>query len=620
MATNNHSWQKNSPFEAGKFSQHDWRTSTEKLLGDTGFDDALVTDTFDGIEVQPLYTQHADAPFYSRGSSEWEICQAYCSDNTEHTNQQILSDLNEGVGTIELMLTSQNATSACDKVTDLERLLKGVHPKMIRLSLTPSTDNTLYGPLLLAYYYRQKIATEDVNCALNIDPIGLQARTGLSANSQLDQINTIAEHCCNHYSNVSSLCADSSVYHNAGSTEAQEIAFLLATTVDYLRALKSIDVESAFKQLRFRLALDSDYFQSIAKLRAARELLNQVATGCGASSAQIFIDTITGTRSMTALDMSVNILRTSTQAAAAMAGGASGYLCEAYDSLTDNSVTARRLARNTHHILKEESGLLNVNDPARGSGYIESLTASLCSSAWDLFQKIESNGGMQQSLQSGFIHQQIKKARSKREQAVATVSQAVIGVSQYPDIKEKVITTKHVTNQNPPNESTSTPPSITAFVGALADGDSISNFQTETTGKRASQPVTPYRDSMVYEQLRYRSSAWLEANNNRPKVSLLTIGSKKDYAQRVAFCKDFFATAGIEITVTSFEDNAPPAMPLAIICSSDDHYISNAQLIKWIAGNNPKVLSLLKENITAIHLRCDRPALLDQALSLMGAQ
>jgi len=133
---------------------------------------------------------------------------------------------------------------------------------MIKLSLTPAADNTLYGPLLFAYYYRQKLATEHINCALNIDPIGHQARTGLSASSSLQQIDAIVEHCASHYSNIRSLCADSSVYHNAGSTEAQELAFLLATTVDYLRVIKTVDIETAFKQLQFRLALDCDYFQS----------------------------------------------------------------------------------------------------------------------------------------------------------------------------------------------------------------------------------------------------------------------------------------------------------------------------------------------------------------------
>ena len=635
MATDKHSWNNNSPFEASAFSLTDWRSSAEKLLGDVDFNDALVSDTADSIEIQPLYLQHKNAPFYSRGKHDWEICQTYTGDNIEQVNQQILSDLTEGISTVELTLSSQSASSlTCNTVTDLERLLKGVHPQMIKLSLTPAADNALHGTLLLAYYYRHKLVTEHINCAFNIDPIGHQARTGLSASSPLQQIDTIVEHCASHYTNVSSLCADSSVYHNAGSTEAQELAFLLATTVDYLRAITTVDIEAAFKQLQFRLALDSDYFLSIAKLRAARELLGQIARSCGASAPQIAIDTVTGTRSMAALDTSVNILRTSTQAAAAMAGGASGYLCEAYDSLAENSSTARRLARNTHHILKEESGLLAINDPTRGSGYIESLTEGLCSSAWQLFQKIEAQGGMLKSLESGFIQQQIASARSKREHAIATGDKTIIGVSQYPNLQEQTVAADGEQTTKPKlqnDETVAPPPSITAFVGVLADGEDISNFQSQTNTVQSSEPLTPYRDSLAYEQLRHRSNVFLESNGNRPTVSLLTFGTKKDYSARFKFCTDFFASAGIETTVNAIEDKPKLSAPLAVLCSSDKLYLSDAQTFSnaldhstidnvWLAGNNPKVISVLKNNIKdTIHLQCDRIKLLNEALTLLGA-
>jgi len=316
-----------------------------------------------------------------------------------------------------------------------------------------------------------------------------------------------------------------------------------------------------------------------------------------------------------------------------MAGGASGYLCEAYDSLADNSSKARRLARNTHHILKEESGLLAIDDPTRGSGYIESLTEGFCSSAWQLFQQIEAEGGMLKSLASGFIQQHIESARNKREHAIATGDNAIIGVSQYPDLQEKTAVAVGEQATEPKSQKDKTvepPPSITAFVGVLADGENIRNFQSQTTAQ-SSQPIPPYRDSSVYEQFRYRSNAYLESNGSRPTVSLLTFGAKKDYSARLKFCTDFFAIAGIETSVSAIEDKPELSAPLAVLCSSDKLYLSDAQTISkaldnsaldnlWLAGNNPKVISVFKNNIRdTIHLQCDRTKLLEQALTLLGA-
>ena len=619
---NDNSWQQTSPFNANPPGHADWIESVERTLGGTHSMDALVSRTADGFDIQPLYTQHTNAPFYTRGVEAWEIRQAYNTDNQLRTNREILSDLKDGVNAVELTPHPSMAT-----VTDLQQLLKDVLMPMINLSLTPAANNAIYGSLLLGYCQNLNLDKDELDCSLNIDPIGALALTGQSAESDLKQAADIAAYCHSNYKKINSLCSDSSIYHNAGATEAQELACLLATTVEYLRALNTLNVEAAFRQLRFRLALDSDYFLSIAKLRAARELINQVAAQCsadngGADHPAVTIDAVSSSRSMAALDLSVNILRSSTQAAAAMAGGANGFTCTAFDSLSEGSAKAKRLARNTHHILKEESGLLNIHDPARGSGYIEALTEGLCTSAWSLFQQIESNGGMQQALKTGYIQQQIKIARETRESAIATGRKPIIGVSEFPNSQETTARAADTTTSFKPLKQTSDK-SADALINAMAAGDNISDHFSENTQALISEPLTHYRDSEQFETLRLRSNA---ADKLSP-VSLITIGDKKDYSARVAFCSSFFSIAGIETTVISIDNAKQTDSQLLVLCSSDEQYLAEAEKAcdhfaakeVWIAGNNPQVISALENKISeSVHLHCDRLDLLDKALALLG--
>ena len=638
MTEKTKTWHQGSTFET--HSHSDWRASVEQLLDGADFNKALVSKTHDDIEIQPLYQQLPDAPFYGSGSSTWAIQQTYRDGSLRDANQEILTDLSDGLTSIELALPVANSnteasnTLPCYSVTDLEHLLTDVHPQMIEISLTPGSDNRLNGALLLAYFYQQKIAPTDVRCALNIDPLGTQATSGQCAKPAISELTQFAFYCDNHYPNATSICIDSSAYHNAGCSEAQELAFLLATTVEYLRAMQSLDTDLAFRQLRFRLALDTDYFLNVAKLRAARELVKQIKQNCNAEESSIVLDAISGTRSLTTLDPSVNILRSTTQAASAMTGGADGFNCAPYDQLTGNSAKAHRLARNTQHVLIEESGLLNIDDPTRGSGYVESLTRDLCETAWRLFQEIEASGGMHKSLEQGLIADQIDTICQTRVSALGTGETAMIGVTEYAnlnEVPEPAISNQTTNRSNTPDKDTadtqSLSTSVPALVGALSDGSCTPDFKSRGNSSVSSEPLHRFRDSQIFEQLRYRSQHFKNSRGTPPTISLLTLGSKKDHAVRVAFCKNFFAVAGIDTRTTQDTGDLNSA-DLVVLCSSDKQYLEEAVVVcksiktenVWIAGNNREVLSALDAvNVSeCIHLRCDKVAVLDKALEILG--
>lgn len=639
MTTDTKSWHQNAQFETG--SHEDWHQSAVQLLAGKDFKQTLASLTLDDIEVQPLYPQHKEAPFKGRDSSHWSTQQSYCRGNIDQINQQILSDLNGGVNAIELSLaTAENSDGIpCLNIESLEQLLFGVHADMIELSLNPGSENRTTGALLLAYFYRQKIAPADVKFALNIDPLKTQAQTGFCAGSAMQSLEQFASYCSTQYPNATSICIDSSAYHNAGCTEAQELAYLLSTTVDYLRCIQSLDVATAASQLKYRLALDNDFFINVAKLRAARVLINQIFQHCGAEQHNhtTTIETVIGVRALSTLDNSVNILRASTQVAAAMTGGANGINCLAYDHLTGNSEKARRLARNTHHILIEESGLLNVNDPARGSGYVEEITNQLCDSAWELFQKIESAGGMHQALTTGLIASQVLQSCNERTQAMTQGKTRMVGVTEFPNPQESPKWEESVADQNcittiasVKDNSTSTV-SVTALVSALSNGESTTDYQHSTSN--ASDPLPNYRDAAQFEALRLRTHQFNQANQINAEVTLLAMGNRRDYAARSGFCKTFFAIAGLKTSVIELQDDSDieqvrsKCSNLTVLCSSDTKYMENAEKIAnlknlehlWIAGNNPDVLAALSNSVTEqIHLSCDKLSVLKKALNILG--
>ncbi len=233
--------------------------------------------------------------------------------------------------------------------------------------------------------------------------------------------------------------ADGRIIHNAGGSEAQELAFALACAVSYLRALEAsgMALEAACDAIYFRLTADAEQFPTIAKFRALRKLWARVEGACGLSPKPALVAAETAWRMMARRDPQVNILRTTIAVFSAALGGADTITVlpfTAASGLPDRF--ARRIARNTQLLLAEEAHLAKVADPAAGSGAVESLTDELCEAAWALFQEIEATGGPAAALESGLIQEKIAGVRAKREAAIASRRDALTGVRIFPNLQE----------------------------------------------------------------------------------------------------------------------------------------------------------------------------------------
>ena len=237
---------------------------------------------------------------------------------------------------------------------------------------------------------------------------------------------------------------DALPYHEAGGTDAEELGCSLAAGLEYLRAMRAagLSAEAAFGQLEFRFAATADQFATIAKLRAARRVWARVAQQCGVTSdaAGQWQHAVSSWSMLTRRDPWNNILRATLACFSAGVGGADAITVAPFDAaIGQPDRLARRVARNVHALLVEESHVARVIDPAGGSWYVEDLTEQLALKAWAWFQEIERSGGLRAALATGIVSGRLAASRDERRDALARRREAITGVSEFPVIGETLL-------------------------------------------------------------------------------------------------------------------------------------------------------------------------------------
>jgi methylmalonyl-CoA mutase len=361
--------------------------------------------------------------------------------------------------------------------------------------------------------------------------------------------------------------ADGRAVHDAGGSEAQELAFALALAVAYLRMLEAggIDLDAARAAISFRLSADADQFLTMAKFRALRLLWARVETACGLAPKPVFVAAETAWRMLTQRDPYVNMLRATMATFAAGLAGANAITVLPHTlAIGLPDAFARRVARNTQLVLLEESNLAKVSDPAAGSGGIESLTQALCEAAWPLFQEIDKDGGVFTALEQGLIQGKVAATRAAREANITKRKDVLTGASAFPNLGEAQVA---VLDVKP--------------VELAPSNDAAVKFDA----------LSPMRLAASFERLRDRSDEILKAKGTRPKVFLANLGTPADFTARATFAKNFFEVGGIEAVdflpplpsgeVKEFAALSAAFMAsgavLTCICSSDKVYAEQAE-------------------------------------------
>ncbi len=275
----------------------------------------------------------------------------------------------------------------------------------------------------------------------NGTPCAAQISTGCDA---LASVEFAAEAIMAAPAGLMPFTIDGAAFAEAGATAVEEAGFALAAGVDFLAALaeRGVDVNRAAAALEFSFAVGSNYFFEIAKFRAFRMLWARAVESFGGTheAARARIAARTSKWNKTVYDPHVNILRATTEAMAAVLGGADAVTVAPFDACYKAPDEAsRRLARNTQLLLKHEAWLGRVADAGGGSYALETITDFLAREGWKVMQEIEARGGFRKAQAEGMIAQALERSLAAREQAVASRRRVLVGTNQYANPAERAL-------------------------------------------------------------------------------------------------------------------------------------------------------------------------------------
>ncbi|SEP51880.1 methylmalonyl-CoA mutase family protein [Amycolatopsis saalfeldensis] len=518
----------------------------------------LVTRTYDGIEIQPLYTREDTVgelgfpglPPFVRGAKPegvigtgWDVRVRHAGVDAKAVNAAVLADLEGGASSVWLRLGD-----GALPVTALADALNEVYVDLAPVVLDAGAEYEAAAQALLDVFAERAIPASEAVGTLGADPIGVTARTGEA--QPVAPAAELAARVAAKYPKLRTLVADGLPFHEAGGSDAQELGATIAVGVAYLRALTEagLGVDAAAAQLEFRLAATADQFLTIAKLRAARRLWDRVLEVSGAEPAArgMHQHAVTSPAMLTQRDPWVNMLRTTVACFGAGVGGADAVTVLPFDSAIGRpDAFSSRIARNTNAVLLEESRLGGVIDPAGGSWYVEKLTDDLANAAWAEFTAIEAAGGAEAELASGALAGRLAATWEKRAQRLATRRDPITGVSEFPNLAEKPVQREPL---------------------AVSDLDS---------------GLPSHRYAEGFEKLRDASDAHLAAHRERPKVFLATLGPVAAHTTRAGFAANLFAAGGIDVVNPGATDDLPGAFAksgatIACICGTDGAYEEQA--------------------------------------------
>lgn len=632
----------------------DWKKQVKKDLKGESFDKKLITKTYEEINLQPLYTSNDIKDLlqinnfpgfdnYLRGGNvsgytfrSWEIAQEYNQALPEDLNEALRSDLNRGLNSINIVLdnpTQLGIDADQSKVGEVGKdglSISGVRKMQVLfkdIDLTNQPINISGGfsalPITLlftAYASETRTSLMNIKGSISSDPYEYLLTKGdmpISLNQIFNEIKLATELIIKSNSPIKTIGVSGLPFNNAGANAVQELAFTLATAIEYLNEMieRGLNVDDVAKRIKFTFGIGSFYFMEVAKLRAARLLWSKIleAYRVKEENQKIFIHSKTAQFNQTYFDPFVNSLRTTTEAFSAIVGGVDSLQTNPYDeSFSTSDDFSKRLARNTQIILKEESHLDQVIDPAGGSYFVEKLTDEIANAAWKLFQTIEEKGGMLKAIQSGFVQNEIAKVAETKKKDFAKRKSVLVGTNMYANPKEEMLATKNkdlkavykkrveyiqkyrITGDNKKHSSildklqkiSDTKSydlidySIEAFLEGASLGEVSKSIRASAEKGISVNPLIQFRLSEMFEELRIASENYKKKTGSNPKVFLATMGPLKQFKGRADFSRAFFEVGGFEIiypdgfatTDEAIKSALDSKAQAVVICSTDDTY------------------------------------------------
>ncbi|MCH5238910.1 MAG: methylmalonyl-CoA mutase small subunit [Muribaculaceae bacterium] len=585
-------------------STHDWIEKITVDLKGADFDKKLVWRTNEGFNVKPFYRREdlENIPHmgtlpgqfpYVRGTKEdnnWLIRQQISGTIPEEINKEALEAIERGVNSIGIRVPNEVSAEF------FNTLFKDINLKEVEVNILGCMGHTLEVAKVFVEYLKSKGLEKDFHGSINYNPFKRLLNHGLEFPKDIKEEGLKLYNIVKDVDNLRCFAVDSVMLNSAGAYITQELGYALAWGAEWMTMLTDAGLKACevAQRIKFNMGISSNYFMEIAKFRAARMLWAEVVKAYGADDecCKMHVHATTGFYNMTIYDAHVNLLRSMTETMSAAIAGVDSIETLPFDltyKMPDEF--SKRIAKNQQLLLRDESHLNKVADPAGGSYYVEVLTKSIADVAWKLFVDVEEKGGFLALLKEGEIQKVVNESGVKRHNEVARRKEILLGTNQYPNFNEKALDKIEL--------------------GPVACGCSME------VADNAVDYLNYDRAASQFEQLRLDT----ERSGKRPKVFMLTIGNLAMRLARAQFSSNFFGCAGYEIIdnigFESVKEGVDAAIEkgadVVVLCSSDDEYaefapeafkVLNGRAIFVVAGAPACMEELKAQGIEEfIHVR-----------------
>ena len=549
-------------------STETWKEKVVADLKGADFDKKLVWRTNEGFNVQPMYRAEdienlkttdslpGEYPFIrgTKTNNEWYIRQAIVVENVEEANAKAKDVTSKGITSLGFKVKKDELTAA-----DFKTLLDGINVEKTEINIEACPRHAVANAKALVEYLTSANLVDVFKGSIKFDPFVRLLKHGVDFTGDIKETAKEILAIVAPVKNLRVFTVDSVMLSDAGAYISQELGYALSWGNEWMAQLTEagISADEAAKRIKFNMGISSNYFMEIAKFRAARMLWAQIVKQYNPEcdcACKMNVHATTSKFNQTIFDAHVNLLRTQTETMSAAIAGVDSITVTPFDAQYKTPDDfSERIARNQQLLLKEESHLDKITDPAGGSYYVETLTVSIADTAWKPFLELEEKGGFYAALKEGYVQAQVTETSKKRHADVARRKESLLGTNQFPNFNEMA-------------------------------GDKIvlegckCGCAHNAEGGVATIPTE--RAASDFEALRLAT----EKAANRPKVFMLTIGNLAMRLARSQFSANFFACAGYEIIdnlgFNSVEEGINAAMEkkadIVVLCSSDDEYATFA--------------------------------------------
>lgn len=576
--------EENSKLEYSEFPSQTFEAWKEKLVQDSkgkSYDDLTIS-TKDGIKVPPFFTNET----FSKTSTNQNIALPFRKGNVgflDLLDAESSSELQDQIAE-SLQFGSAGAVVPLSQFTSKTKLEWSAKDLQI---LFASANKTPGFELHFLAGTKEDLVIDSLSHwnspkgSLAIDPIGTFVQCGEFGGEQEARFQKIVSAFQKAPKEISTLVVSGNLLGESGATQVTEIGAILSWYREYVSYLlsKGLSIDSIAERTILKISVGTEYFLEIAKLRAFRGLLNQLLQAFGGtpeSVTKLKIHAITNPITYTHFDANTNLLRATTQTISGILGGAEYISIVPYTHATHSTTQSRRYARNTTHVLLNESYLEKVEDPSNGSYYVEYLTEQISKESWTSFQGLESSGGFLKNFQSGSIQKTIQQSFASAQEAFRSRKQTLLGVTQFPNTNE------------------TTDPSQYYFPATLS--------QKEST----KLPILfPNSFAKEFEDLRWKAQAHLQKHPS--SVALISFGNLNMRKARMSFVQNFVGVLGFssQEILLPLDTNAGPEISSEAVASALAKIESTLQEKNWeivfFCSSDDEYLPILKHLLPILH-------------------